>query len=390
MYMCNCCGGSLEKIFDLGMQPLANKYPYFKRDFETEFSQKLEVYLCSRCGYCHVPCIADRALFFENYYYLSSVNKELVDHFTEMADWLEQDGARFVLDVGSNDGVLLKPLRDLGIRCIGIDPSRNVGEIANRNGLETIIGFFDSDIAKKLIQEKGRPDVIVASSVFTHLSDPGDFFSVCHTLLEEGGRVVIEIEFLNDIIESLGFERFYFDRPHYYSINSLRYISLRYGFIMTDIERIKTHGGSVRVTFCRSIDHSRSKGNNFSDTQTLTGERITSRFEEFNQSCLELKHELKQYKRNGIRIGAYGCPARFSTITNFAEIGSDLIPFVVDDSPLKQGRSSPGQHIKILSYEDSPKVSTYLVFAYEYIDSIRSRVSRSDVMYLRPVPLTKL
>jgi len=144
------------------------------------------------------------------------------------------------------------------------------------------------------------------------------------------------------------------------------------------------------VTFCRSIDHSRSKGNNFSDTQTLTGERITSRFEEFNQSCLELKHELKQYKRNGIRIGAYGCPARFSTITNFAEIGSDLIPFVVDDSPLKQGRSSPGQHIKILSYEDSPKVSTYLVFAYEYIDSIRSRVSRSDVMYLRPVPLTKL
>jgi len=380
----------MTQVFNLGKQPLANKYPMSASNFKTEFIQEMVVYFCDRCGYCHVPCRADRALFFEDYYYLSSVNRELVCHFEEMARMLKRDGAKFVLDVGSNDGVLLKPLKDLDIRCVGIDPSHNVGEIANRNGLETIIGFFDRDIAENILQERGCPDVIVASSVFTHLADPGSFFSTCNTLLAASGKVIIEVEFLNDIIESLGFERFYFDRPHYYSTDSLQHLAARHGFTLTDIERINTHGGSVRVKFTRTSESSDGIGRSLSDIRILTRDRIVSQFEAFHRSCLQLRDQLAQFKRNGISIGAYGCPARFSTITNFAEIGPDLIPFVIDDSYLKQGRFSPGKHIKIVSYADSTQVSTYLIFAYEYIDSIRSKVSRDGVKYFRPVPFGQL
>lgn len=387
---CLCCGGKLSEIINLGLQPLANKYPKDIADFDEEFTQEMVIYLCEDCGYCYLPCDADRKIFFEEYYYLSSVNKELVTHFNQLANKLVTLGAKFVLDVGSNDGVFLKPLKELGVSCLGVDPSENVGAIANKNGLETFIGFFDNDLADRIITEKGRPDMIVASSVFTHLEDPGEFFSVCNKLLDREGVVIIEVEFINDIIESLGFERFYFDRPHYYTVESLRRLALQQNFGLVDVERIDTHGGSIRVTFKRIKELSVLQEVLSEKLAPLNRDEIISQFKNFKRECNLLVEALREFKINGIDVLGYGCPARFSTITNFASIGPNLLPFVIDDSPLKQGRHSPGQHIPIISSVESPHVSNYLVFAYEYINSIRSKVSRNDVNFLRPIPYKML
>ena len=386
---CVCCKGNLSKIFTLGNQPLANKYPKEGSNFESEYIQEMNVFKCDSCGYCHVPCDADRNLFFEDYYYLSSFSG-CKEHFTNLAKDLKEKGAKFVLDVGSNDGIFLKPLKDLDVKFLGVDPSHNVGEIANSKGLETMIGFFNSEIADRIIKEKGHPDVIVACSVFTHLEDPGYFFNVCDKLLDEGGSILIEVEFLNDIIETLSFERFYYDRPHYYTVESLREISLRYGFDAVRVDHIETHGGQLRIKFQRIRDIENKSDLSTNQFMSLSSKEILYYFGEFQEACKELKNQLIKFKKKGVSIGGFCSPARLSTITNFAKIGPELLPFVIDDTPLKQGRYTPGKHIPIIPNQGSPKVENYLVFASQYIETIRSKVPNKEVNFYKPIPFTKL
>ena len=156
---------------------------------------------------------------FKDYYYLSSVNDKLVNHFKKLAYKIRK--SKFVIDIGSNDGILLKPLKDMGVKCLGIDPSINVGKIANKKGLNTIIGFFDKKIIKKILKTYQKPDVLVASSVVTHLKNPKEFAKNIKSLLMKDGIFILEIEYLYNFIKNLEFERFYFDRPFYYSVKSI-------------------------------------------------------------------------------------------------------------------------------------------------------------------------
>jgi methylation protein EvaC len=394
MLKCKICGLEIGDLFSLGPQPLANKYPDSEDMFSLETIQEMKIFYCDSCRYVHIPSTTSRSLFFEDYYYLSSVNKELVDHFNRLADKIHESKPEFVLDVGSNDGILLKPLQALNIKCVGIDPSENVSRLANQAGLETIVGFFNSESAEHIRKHYGCPDTICASSVFTHLEDPGGFFSVADSLLAEGGEIIIEVEYLGSIIENLGFERFYFDRPHYYSITSLEKIGQKNGFTLIDVEAIPAHGGSVRAIFSRSGYALKQK---FSvKTQKVIEKRLVSRdmilqkFSVFQSECYRLKEQLKQHKVKGVTVAGYGCPARFSTITNFAGIDSELLKHVVDDSHLKQGRFSPGVHVPIISFLESEGVDIYIVFAYEYIQSIREKCGNSKVNFFKPIPLQQL
>ena len=132
MNSCLICEGNTLPLFSLGLQPLANKYPKSIEDFPMEVVREMTAFYCTDCNYINLPCDIDRSILFEDYYYLSSVNRELVDHFEDFADHIKGLGAQFVLDVGSNDGILLRPLKALGLKCLGIDPSENVSQIANR------------------------------------------------------------------------------------------------------------------------------------------------------------------------------------------------------------------------------------------------------------------
>jgi len=386
---CLLCNHDNIEFLDLGRQPLANKYPASEKEFKTEDFFPLAVYFCPQCKNVQLGTVVSRKRMFEDYYYLSSVNLGLVRHFEGFAKKLL--GAKFVVDVGSNDGILLKPLKKLGINAMGVDPSINVGKIANDAGLETMVSFFNGDAVQKIKEKYGIPDVVVASSIFTHLEDPHQCIEDVKNLMDKKGRFIIEVEYIGDIIKNTNFERFYLDRVFYYSLTSLSFLFEKHGMQIIDVEKIEPHGGSIRVTATNAEA-------GFAETDAV--KKLLSReekdltvqtLEKFKKKVAEdisaFRKKLQEYKSSNIKVAGYGAPARVATICNYGDIKSDLIDFIVDDSPLKYGRFTPGTHIPIVqkSFLEKNKPDVLVVFAYEYFDDIRKKTN-GEYRYLIPLP----
>jgi SAM-dependent methyltransferase len=386
---CHLCGQpALHEFLNLGRQPLANKYPT-QAQFASEDFFPLAVYFCTHCKNVQLGTIVSRTRMFEDYYYLSSVNAGLVRHFEKLAKKLAS--ARLVIDVGSNDGILLRPLHELGVKAVGIEPSVNVSKIANDAGLETICAFFDVSSASDVERKYGKPDVIVASSVFTHLEDPHQFIEAAKSLLAENGRLIIEVEYIGNIVRQTQFERFYLDRIFYYSLTSLHHLFKSHGMSIVDVEHIEPHGGSLQVTIEHDRGVSKSSMNVAAllreERETLTPEKLEEFKHEVDKQIGSFHKLLEDYKQSNLKVAGYGAPARVSTICNYGEIGPSLIEFTVDDSPLKQNKFTPGTHIPIVprTHLEAHRPDILVVFAYEYFDDIRNKTG-SAYRYLIPIP----
>jgi methylation protein EvaC len=386
---CHLCDQpALHEFLNLGRQPLANKYPT-EAQFASEDFFPLAVYFCTNCKNVQLGTIVSRARMFEDYYYLSSVNAGLVRHFEKLAKQLAS--ARLVIDVGSNDGILLKPLRELGVKAIGVEPSINVSKIANDAGLETICAFFDMASAGEIQRKYGKPDVIVASSVFTHLDDPHQFIEAAKWLLAEDGRFIIEVEYIGNILRQTQFERFYLDRIFYYSLTSLHHLFKSHGMLVVDVEHIEPHGGSLQVTIAHEGGAARPSANVTAllaeEEGTLTLAKLGDFKGEVDKQIRSFRTLLEDYKTANLKVAGYGAPARVSTICNYGGIGASLIAFTVDDSPLKQDKFTPGTHIPIVprSHLDAHHPDILVVFAYEYFEDIRKKTG-DGYRYLIPIP----
>lgn len=383
-----CYQDEAVEFLNLGSQPLANKYPV-EAEFKTEDFFPLAMFFCTRCKNVQLGTIVSRERMFEDYYYLSSVNPGLVRHFEQLAKKLAS--ARFVVDIGSNDGILLKPLKELGVQAIGVDPSINVGKIANDAGLTTIVSFFDAATAEKIKTQYSKPDVVVASSIFTHLEDPHQFIEAVKKLMADDGKFIIEVEYIGNILEKVQFERFYLDRVFYYSLTSLKQLFEAHDLYISDVEKIEPHGGSIRV-----VARKKGRGPVPSDSvvRLIEEEEKSLNFatlEEFKIATAAhvaaFRNKLIEYKKSNIRVAGYSAPARVATICNYGNIGPSLIEFIIDDSPLKQNRFSPGTHIPIFpkSYLNKHKPDILVVFAYEYFDDIKKK-TRGAYRYVIPIP----
>ncbi len=391
---CKICNSNhIKEVINLAKQPLANKYPRNKKEIFKEKKFLLKILFCTRCRASQIKKIINRNILFEDYYYLSSVNKKLKVHFNELA--LKIKKYKFIVDIGSNDGILLEPLKKLNVKAIGIDPSINVGKIANDKGLETFIGFFNKDIINKILKKYKKPDLVVASSVVTHLENPLEFAKNIKYFLEDKGTLIIEIEYLQNFLENLEYERFYFDRPFYYSANSISKLFKSVGMKLYDIEKIDAHGGSLRCFIKNSKNFKitdRCKKILVSERKKLNEKSFITFNKKIYGHSQYLKKKLIEFKNNGLNIIGYGAPARVSTITNFSKIDSSLIKYIIDDSPLKQNRFSPGMHIKIVPRKKniSKKIDIVIVFAYEYFNEIKKYFKNKNVEFYKPVPFIKL
>ncbi len=391
---CRICNSTqIHEVVDLGKQPLANKYPKNKKYFLKEKKFSLKILFCKYCRAAQIKKIINRNILFEDYYYLSSVNKKLREHFENLA--LKLRKYNFVVDIGSNDGILLKPLKKMNIKSIGIDPSINVGKIANDRGLKTYIGFFDKLMIKKILQKHKKPDLIVASSVVTHLENPIKFAKNIKDFLDDNGTLIIEIEYLQNFLKNNEFERFYFDRPFYYSANSISELFKNVGMKLYDIEKIDIHGGSLRCFIKNDMKYNLTKR----CQKILINEKkqLNLRsFKIFNQQIYKhsryFKNQLIKLTKNKKVIIGYGAPARVSTITNVSKIDSHLIKYIIDDSSLKQNRYTPGMHIKILPRKNNlnNSINIVIVFAYEYFKDIRKLFKNKKVKFFKPIPFRRL
>jgi SAM-dependent methyltransferase len=390
---CQLCNHEqLIEFLNLGKQPLANKYPTAAQ-FASEDFFPLGVLFCEQCKNVQLGTVISRERMFEDYYYLSSVNAALVRHFEALANKLGD--ARFVVDVGSNDGILLKPLKALGVKAIGVEPSINVSKIANDQGLTTICSFFDTTATAEIEKTYGKADVIVASSVFTHLEDPHQFIEAVKTLLTDDGRFIIEVEYIGNILRHVQFERFYLDRIFYYSLTSLKHLFEAHDMVIADVAHIEPHGGSLQVTIRRkersAAPSARVTELLKSEDESLTITKLNEFRSEVDKQIVALRDLLTRCRQSNQRVAGYGAPARVSTICNYGNIGPSLIEFTVDDSPLKQNKFTPGTHIPIVTkaHLESNRPDLLVVFAYEYFDDIKKKTGGA-YRYLLPIPPREL
>lgn len=385
---CDLC--SKEDAFcflDLGQQPKANKYPT-PDTFHSEEFFRVEVYYCPDCKNVQIGTLVSRKEMFEDYYYLSSVNKALVDHYTSFAKTLKDSW--FVVDIGSNDGISLKPLKEMGVKALGVEPSINVSKIANDLGYETMNAFFDKDSVAQILEKHGKADVITGLSMFSHLQDPHVFLEDVKSLLTEEGRFIVEVEYNVRMLDKMAFERFYLDRINYFSVNSFAKLFEIHDMYLADVELTDIHGGSLRVTAKKKGAGTPTPG--VARLLAYEDKRLNEKvIREFGSLAVKhiqtLKSTLEMYKKIGLSVAGYGAPARVATLTNFGDIGPELIDFIVDDSPLKQGRTSPGKHIPIvpLSHLENNKPDVLVVFAYDYFDEIKQKLS-GKYRFLFPIP----
>ncbi len=356
---CRLCHSTDLRLFlRLGPQPLAGKFVKPEEAGKKETRYDLDVFFCNSCKLVQVVDVVEKDTLFSEYFY--APHSLLSPHFTEYAKELATEFAlnekSLVVEFGSNIGMMLKPLRELGVKAIGVEPAQNIAEIANKLGLETIPDFFTEKIALEVVKKLGKADMIVANNVFAHIDDLDGILRGIKALLKENGVFVFENHYLLDTVEKLQYDDIYHEHLCYYALVPLIPFFRKWGMAVFDAKRINTHGGSIRVFVSRSQTHSIQP----SVKVLLEQEKKMGldRFETFadfvervKKNRTELTTLLKRLKSQGKKIVGYGAPARGNTLLNYCKIGTDILDYLIDDSPLRQNKFTPGTRIPIFSVE---------------------------------------
>jgi SAM-dependent methyltransferase len=345
-------------MLDLGSMPLANSYLRGDQLEQPESSFPLRAMVCDRCYLVQLDTLVDPAAVFSDYAYFSSYAASWVEHAaryaSQMIERFSLDARAMVVEIASNDGYLLKHFVARGIPCLGIEPAANVAAAAIAAGVPTRVEFFSLAAAHRLVDAGIRADLIVANNVLAHVPELRDFVAGCQMLLAPGGIATFEFPHLLRLMQERQFDTIYHEHYSYFSLLAVRPVFARQGLTVFDVEELPTHGGSLRLFVQRAgAGHAiqpavaeiekREMAAGLGDSRTypafgLAAEQVRGEFCEF----------LRQARRDGLRVAAYGAPAKGNTLLNYCGIGRDLIELTVDRSPHKQGRFLPGSRLPIL------------------------------------------
>jgi len=384
---CRLCGDRrLTTVLELPPTPLANEFPTEPSKAQDEFPLRLAQ--CGGCGHVQLPVVVDPARLFRDYVYVSGTSPVFVEHFrryaAECLKHLKPND--LVVEIGSNDGTLLRFFKEGGQRVLGVDPATEIALRATASGIDTWPTFFDVATAGGILDAHGPAKLVVANNVFAHVDDLDAIVRGIRKLLAPDGAFVFEVSYLPDVVRNTLFDTVYHEHLSYHSLQPLMGFFRRFGMSLLGARRVATHGGSIRVIVSPQpnviphtsalalIEEEQSMGLYRDPARGSTalgelGARIAVRRE-------ELLRILRGARMAGKRIAAYGAPAKATTLLRTFGM-EEMIDFVVDDAPLKQGRWLPGGHIPVLpSAAIEERRPDYLVIlAWNFADPILDRLA---------------
>ena len=336
---------------------------------------------CSECHNCQLSVVVPPEEMFDNYLYVSSTSSVFREHFDNMAnkfiDEFDLNEDSVVVDIGSNDGIFLKPLQDRGIGILGVDPAKNVCEIANQNGIETLEGYFDSSVVSNINDKLGKVDLVTGFNVFAHSDNLVDIIRNVFSILKEDGTFVIEVQYLLDTINDLSFDNIYHEHTNYWSVTSLNNFVNKVGYTLYKVEHVDTHGGSIRGYIRRDFEKTDSSVGQFLNQERDFGLLEYDTYKQFAKNVRKCKvntlNSLRNLKKNNKRIVGYGSPAKATTTINYYGISTDYIDYIIEDNELKHNRYLPGMKIPIRDkngISDDPP-DFILTLAWNFFDSIK-------------------
>jgi SAM-dependent methyltransferase len=404
---CRACGGRLTvTMADLGLQPASNAFLESPGEFAHERRYPLRAKVCELCKLVQLDYDVAREELFGNYVYFSSYSEGWLAHASAYCDMARRrfalNSSSLVVELASNDGYLLKNFVKMGIPVLGIDPSDTVAVAAEKIGVPTLVEFFGRKVAGELAAQGRQADLIIANNVLAHVPDLNDFVAGIASLLRPSGSATIEFPHLLELIEHVEFDTIYHEHYSYFSLYAIEQVFKRHGLRIYDIERLATHGGSLRIFLTRAarsdvedsalLREVRARESAAGLAELGTYLKFARRVEACRDSLLAF---LAGARQEGKRVAAYGAAAKGNTLLNFCGVSPADIPVVADRNPHKQGKFLPGTHIPVVPPEELMRLKPAYVLILPW--NLRDEISRqlADIAawggrFVTPVPVTKI
>jgi SAM-dependent methyltransferase len=404
---CRACDGRLTvTMADLGLQPASNAFLHTSAAFQHEKRYPLRAKVCETCKLVQLDYDVAPQELFGNYVYFSSYSDDWLAHakaYCEMARKRFALGpSSLVVELASNDGYLLKNFLSMGIPVLGIDPSDTVAAAAAKIGVPTLVEFFGEKIAGDLARQGRQADLIIGNNVLAHVPQLNDFVAGMALLLRENGDITIEFPHLLELVEHVEFDTIYHEHFSYFSVYAIEQVFSRHGLRLYDVERLPTHGGSLRIFAAHAARKDLKDSASLSEVRAqesaaglqdlATYAKFSTRVEECRDSLLAF---LAAAKREGKRIAAYGAAAKGNTLLNFCAVTPQDIALVADRNPHKQNKFLPGTHIPVVSPEElmQAKPDYVLILPWNLRDEIEQQLSgirEWGGRFVTPVPLARI
>lgn len=397
-----CKGKNLEIFLELGDHPPSNAFLGKEKLGDKENKFPLNVAFCRDCNFVQIDYVVNPdVLFSSDYPYSSNVSSTLPAHFVEFGKQVVQDYEMgpedLVVDIGSNDGTLLKGFELAGVKVLGVDPSGSVVKIARSRGVETVHAFWGEETAKKILKEKGHAKGIVGANVFAHVPDLDDFLRGVDALLDKDGIFVIESPYLVELVENNEFDTIYHEHFSYLSIRPLKKLFARFGMEIVDVIPQNIHGGSIRVFVKKSGGKWKVKDSveEFVKLEEEKGYDRLETYQEFAERVRKMKEDmmklLNELKSKGKKIVGYGAAAKGNTLLNYFGITTEHLDYIVDKSELKQNRFTPGTRIPVYHPDKiaETKPDYVLILPWNFKDEImeqQKNIREWGGKFIIPVP----